>query len=118
MQKIVLFLPIILFIVFIASIVIVIKIFLRQSNIFVDKAKLSDKYYLKSQIKSTGTAYFLLFFFGLHYIYMNKLKLQILYWITFGGLGIWTIIDLITLSNRISTHNYLVYRLIDEIDSV
>ena len=48
---------------------------------------------------------------------MNKLILQILYWITLGGLGIWTIVDLVTLANRISTHNALLYRLIDEIDT-
>jgi hypothetical protein len=116
MQEIALFLPILLLIIFVASIILVIVIFIRQSNIFVDKEKLEDKYYLKSQIKSTGTAYLLLFIFGFHYIYMNKLILQILYWFTLGGLGIWTIIDLITLANRISTHNALLYRLIDEIE--
>ncbi len=116
MQTISLFLPILLLIIFVASIIVVIVIFIRQSKIFVDKEKLEDKYYLKSQIKSTGTAYLLLLFFGFHYVYMNKLILQILYWITLGGLGIWTIIDLITLANRISTHNALLYRLIDEIE--
>ena len=117
MQTIALFLPILLIIIFVASIILAIVIFIRQSKIFVDKEKIADKYYLKSQIKSTGTAYFLLFLFGFHYVYMNKLILQILYWITLGGLGIWTIVDLVTLANRISTHNALLYRLIDEIDT-
>ncbi len=117
MQRIAIYLPILLFIIFVATLVIVVVIFTRQPKIFVDNDKIADKYYLKSQIKSTGTAYLLLFFFGFHYVYMNKLFLQILYWITFGGLGIWTIFDLITLTNRISSHNALLYRLIDEIEA-
>ena len=64
MQTIALFLPILLIIIFVEYIILAIVIFIRQSKIFVDKEKISDKYYLKSQIKSTGTAYLLLFFLG------------------------------------------------------
>jgi hypothetical protein len=75
-----------------------------------------NKHYLQSQIKSTGTAYLLWFFFGFHYAYLGKWGLQILYWITFGGFFIWAIIDLFTLSGRIANHNSLIFQQIDEIE--
>ena len=107
-------LPILFFYLFIAIIVVIILMLLKQNkNVF---NNVSDKNYLKSQIKSTGTGYLLLFFLGFHYIYMGRLLLQILYWVTLGGFGIWFVIDLVTLSNRISTHNALLYKLIDDIE--
>ena len=75
-----------------------------------------NKHYLQSQIKSSGTAYLLWFFFGLHYAYLGKWGLQILYWITLGGIGIWAVIDLFTLSGRIANHNALTFQQIDEIE--
>lgn len=108
-------LPIILIFLFIAIIVIIVLLFLKQNNNLVN-GNVSDKNYLRSQLKSTGTAYLLLFFFGFHYVYMGRLLLQILYWLTLGGFGIWVVIDLLTLSNRISSHNALLYKLIDEIE--
>jgi hypothetical protein len=114
MDKLQQFLPILFFYLFIAIIVVIILLLLKQNkNVF---NNVSDKNYLKSQIKSTGTGYLLLFFFGFHYIYLGRLLLQILYWVTLGGLGIWFVIDLVTLSNRISTHNALLYKLIDDIE--
>ena len=117
MEKVVLLLPFLVMFIGFSILVLIILLFLKQSKILVNEDNLSNKFYLKSQIKSTGTAYLLLFFFGFHYIYMNRLVLQILYWITIGGLGVWTIIDLVTLSNRISTHNALLYKLIDELEN-
>lgn len=75
-----------------------------------------NKHYLQSQIKSSGTAYLLWFFFGFHYAYLGKWGLQILYWITFGGFFIWAIIDLFTLSGRVASHNALIFQEIDNID--
>jgi TM2 domain-containing membrane protein YozV len=75
-----------------------------------------NKHYLQSQIKSSGTAYLLWFFFGFHYAYLGKWGTQILYWITFGGFFIWAIIDLFTLSGKVTNHNALIFQQIDEIE--
>ncbi|WP_228479145.1 TM2 domain-containing protein [Flavobacterium soyangense] len=85
----------------------------NKNNINID---VLNKHYLQSQIKSSGTAYLLWFFFGFHYAYLGKWGIQILYWITFGGLGIWAIIDLFTLSGRVASHNALIFQQIDTID--
>jgi TM2 domain-containing membrane protein YozV len=44
--------------------------------------------------KSTGVAYLLWFFFGLHYAYLGQWGMQLLYWLTFGGMLFWALIDL------------------------
>lgn len=75
-----------------------------------------NKHYLQSQIKSSGTAYLLWFFFGFHYAYLGKWGLQFLYWITFGGFFIWSIIDLFTLSGKVANYNALIFQQIDEIE--
>jgi hypothetical protein len=56
-------------------------------------------------MKSTGLAYVLWFFLGAHYAYLGKWGTQILYWITFGGLGIWALIDLFTLAGKVEAYN-------------
>lgn len=76
----------------------------------------SNKHYLQSQIKSSGSAYLFWFFFGCHYAYLGKWGLQFLYWITFGGFFIWAIIDLFTLSGRVANHNALIFQQIDGIE--
>lgn len=115
MDKFQLLLPILFFYLFIAIIVVIILQLLKQNKIY-GNSKVLDKNYLKSQIKSIGTSYFLLLL-GLLYIYMGRLLLQILYWLTLGGFGIWFIVDLVTLSNRISNHNAILYKLIDDIEN-
>ena len=75
-----------------------------------------NKDYLQSQIKSSGTAYLLWFCFGLHYAYLGKWGVQFLYWIAFGGLGIWALLDLFTLSGRVGNHNALLFQQIENID--
>lgn len=44
--------------------------------------------------KSTGVAYLLWFFFGLRYAYLGQWGMQPLYWLTFGGMLFWALIDL------------------------
>lgn len=44
--------------------------------------------------KSTGVAYLLWFFFGLHHIHLGQWGMQLLYWLTFGGMLFWALIDL------------------------
>ncbi|MGM5631201.1 TM2 domain-containing protein [Apibacter raozihei] len=75
-----------------------------------------NKHYLMSKMKSSGTAYLCWFFFGIHYAYLGKFGLQILYWITLGGLGIWTFLDIFLIPGKVNSHNLKISRLIAEIE--
>tara|TARA_R110002074_G_scaffold233170_1_gene404828 strand:+ start:773 stop:1066 length:294 start_codon:yes stop_codon:yes gene_type:complete len=75
-----------------------------------------NKHYLQSKVKSTGTAYLLWFFLGAHYAYLGKWGIQILYWLTLGGVGIWALIDLFTMSGKVNRHNATIFQQIEEIE--
>lgn len=60
---------------------------------------------LQNQLKSTGTAYLFLFFLLGHYAYLGKWGLQVLFWLSLGGLGIWLFIDLFRLSAKVQEYN-------------
>lgn len=75
-----------------------------------------NKQYLQSKIKSTGTAYLLWFFLGAHYAYLGRWGLQILYWFTVGGVGLWALYDLFTMSGKVSNHNSEIFRQLGEIE--
>ena len=75
-----------------------------------------NKHYLMSKMKSTGTAYLCWFFLGCHYAYLGRWGLQILYWITLGGLGIWAFIDLFVMPSKVNAHNLIISSQIDEIE--
>lgn len=57
------------------------------------------------KIKEVSTAYILLILLGAHYAYLGKWGVQILFWLTFGGLGIWWLIDLFTLRSKVKQYN-------------
>ena len=42
---------------------------------------------------------------GSHYLYMNDIKTQLIFWLTLGGFGIWWIIELAYLKQRIEIIN-------------
>ena len=76
-----------------------------------------NKHYLQSQTKSVGTAYLLYFLlFGTHYLYLGKWGLQILYWLTLGGLGIWAFIDIFTIPRKVNRYNEKIFQQIEEIE--
>ena len=75
-----------------------------------------NKHSLHSKVKSKETAYLLWFFLGAHYGYLGKWGVQILYWLTLGGLGIWCLIDLFTISNKVDNHNALIFQQIEAIE--
>ena len=75
-----------------------------------------NKHYLISKMKSTGTAYLCWFFLGCHYAYLGKWGLQILYWITLGGFGVWVLIDLFHIPAKVSSHNLAISAQIDDIE--
>ena len=64
-------------------------------------------YVLSSQArqKDTGLAYLFWFLFGVHYFYLNKPVINIIYWLTAGGLGIWMIIDLFRIPGMVKDRN-------------
>lgn len=56
--------------------------------------------------KANPTTVWLLFLFlGWSYGSLDKVGIQILYYVTLGGLGIWTIVRLFTLNGAIKTYN-------------
>lgn len=60
----------------------------------------------KRKAKSTGVAYlFLLLIFSMHYGYLNKWGLQVVFWLTGGGMLVWWIIDIFRLSGLVKNHN-------------
>ena len=58
-----------------------------------------------NQKVSTGTTYLLFLCFGYSYGRFDQWGKQILFWITFGGFGIWALILLFTLGSKVKEHN-------------
>jgi len=59
----------------------------------------------KKLSKSMTLTYFLHFFAPVHYLYLGKFLTQFLYWITFGGMGIWAIIDIFRIPDMVKRYN-------------
>ena len=78
---------------------------------------MSSKAQLQAEVKSTGMAYLLFFLlFGTHYAYQGKWGLQIAFWLTFGGLGIWSLIDMFRIPGMIKKYNATIFDKIDVIE--
>ena len=60
--------------------------------------------YESSKLNSTVT-WLLYLFFGWSYGSMGKVGMQILFYVTFGGFGIWALIRLFTLNGAIKEYN-------------
>lgn len=59
----------------------------------------------RRKAKSVGIAYILWLFLGLHYVYLRKWGIQILFWLTSGGLFIWWLIDAFRIPGIIRDYN-------------
>ena len=60
----------------------------------------------KRKMKSTGIAYLLLIIvFALHYGYLKKWGLQIVFWLTAGGFMLWWFIDLFRTAGMVKDYN-------------
>ena len=57
----------------------------------------------KRRCKRIWLAYLL---FGFHYAYVGKWGIQVLYWFTFGGGFIWTLIDLFRIPSIVRGYNH------------
>lgn len=55
--------------------------------------------------KSIGLGYLCWFFFGLHYAYVGKWGIQLLFWLTGGGFLVWLIIDLFRIPGIVRNYN-------------
>ena len=65
-----------------------------------------DKQFTFNERKASPTLIWLLFLFlGWSYGSLGKIGTQILYYITIGGLGVWTLIRLFTLQGAIRDYN-------------
>ena len=65
-----------------------------------------DKQFAYNERKAKPTLIWLLFLFlGWSYGSLGKMGIQILYYITLGGAGIWTLIRLFTLNGAIRDYN-------------
>lgn len=65
-------------------------------------------------LKDKNLAFILWLFLGAHYAYLGRWKMQILYWFTLGGLGLWCLIDLFRIGKMIKKHNAEVYSKLSE----
>jgi hypothetical protein len=75
-----------------------------------------NKYELQSRIKSTGTAILFWFLLGAHFAYLGKWGLQILFWITLGGVGVWAIIELFLIPGRVEKYNAEIFEQLEQVE--
>jgi len=59
----------------------------------------------RRKAKSTGPAYLLWLLLGWHYAYVRKWGIQVLFWVSVGGLFVWWFIDLFRISGMIRDYN-------------
>jgi len=59
----------------------------------------------RRRAKSTGIAYLLWLLLGWHYIYLRKWGIQILFWLTLGGVVIWWLIDIFRIPGMVKNYN-------------
>ncbi|MGH9617921.1 MAG: TM2 domain-containing protein [Acidobacteriaceae bacterium] len=55
--------------------------------------------------KSALLAYVLWFFFGFHYLYLGRIGIQLIYWLTFGGFGFWMLIEIFRIPGMVERKN-------------
>lgn len=55
--------------------------------------------------KSTEVGYACWFFVGLHYAYVGKWGIQLLFWLTAGGLLVWWVVDLFRVGGIVRQYN-------------
>ena len=71
---------------------------------------------LQGEIKSKGTAFVMYWFLGAHYAYLGKWGVQLAYWFTLGGLGLWLVVDLFRIGGLVKRYNNLIYEELEELE--
>lgn len=69
------------------------------------EAQVSIQTDYKRRRKSKALAYFAWFFLGWHYLYLRRIPLQFAFWLTFGGLLVWWLIDLFRVGPLVNRMN-------------
>lgn len=59
----------------------------------------------KRSAKSPAIGYIALFILSWHYFYLKKWGMQILFWLTGGGLGVWWLVDAFRMPSLIREYN-------------
>ena len=77
---------------------------------------MKSKVQLQGELKSTGSAYLMYWFLGCHYGYVGKWGVQLAYWFTLGGFGMWILIDLFRIGGIVKRYNNKIYAELEEID--
>tara|TARA_R110002167_G_scaffold360598_1_gene578320 strand:+ start:1287 stop:1565 length:279 start_codon:yes stop_codon:yes gene_type:complete len=77
---------------------------------------MKSKMQLQEELKSSGTAYLMFWFLWCHYGYLGKWGIQLLFWGTFGGFGLWVLIDLFRIGGLVKRYNHKIYAQIEEVE--
>ena len=75
-----------------------------------ENSKIAFQQAYNNKRKSKLTAYLLHIFLGAHYIYRGKVLMQLVFWGTLSGLGVWYIIDIFRLGGVIDQTNEAIAR--------
>ncbi len=68
-----------------------------------------SNYELQSKLKKSSTA-LICAIFGVHYLYLSKPGVFIMYFITCGGFGLWWFIDLFRTSSLVEKYNEPIFQ--------
>ena len=77
---------------------------------------MKSKIELQGELKRTGTAYLMFWFLACHYGYVGKWGVQLLFWFTLGGCGMWALVDLFRIGGIIRRYNAIIYAEIEEVE--
>jgi hypothetical protein len=64
----------------------------------------------ESKRKKTSIAYLCWMLCGVHYLYLNKLLIQVLFWSTLGGVGMWWLYNLFFMKSQVNSVNEQIAR--------
>ena|GEM_PF-969257 len=76
-----------------------------QQKVISQQEAVSETPQDRRNLKDTLTAYLYWLCLGSHYIYLKKMRTQVVFWLTLGGLGMWWLIDLIRLPIMVNDYN-------------
>jgi hypothetical protein len=69
------------------------------------EAQISVRRDYRARSKSMFFAYLAWFLFGWHYLYLRRVGLQVAFWVTLGGFGIWWFVDLFRVAGLVNRMN-------------
>ena len=69
------------------------------------EAQISVKRDLERRSKSMVFAFIAWFCLGWHYLYLKRIGLQVVFWFTLGGFGVWWFIDLFRVAGIVNAMN-------------